>query len=381
VSGAVWSDLDADGQVELILACEWSPIRVFAVKDGKLVERMEIEGLKDQKGWWNGVATGDFDNDGRLDIVASNWGLNTHHRPTREHPCRAYYADFDGNDTMDIIQTYYDPLMRKEVPERTLKAFGMAMPLIRQRVKTYEQYGQSSAEELFPEELKSARRQEGSVLASTVFLNRGGRFDPVPLPREAQLAPAFGISVADFDGDGNEDIFLAQNFFGVNPEIARLDAGRGLVLRGDGKGGFSALPGQESGVIVYGEQRGCAVGDFDADGRVDLVTTQNGAQTKLYRNQTGKPGLRVRLKGQDGNQPAIGARLRLKFGERQSPAREIHAGSGYWSQDSSVQVMAGPEVATHLVVRWPGGPETTSELPKGAREITVDITGAVKQVR
>ncbi len=87
--------------------------------------------------------------------------------------------------------------------------------------------------------------------------------------------------MADFDGDGNEDIFLSQNFFGVELETSRYDAGLGLCLRGDGKGGFKALSGQESGIRVFGQQRGCAVSDFDGDGRVDLVVTQNAGKTRL----------------------------------------------------------------------------------------------------
>jgi hypothetical protein len=157
------------------------------------------------------------------------------------------------------------------------------------------------------------------------------------------------------DGDGNDDIFLAQNFFAVDGDTSRLDAGRGLWLSGDGEGNFRAVPGQESGIAAYGEQRGCAVSDFDRDGRVDLALTQNGAETKLYRNVKAKPGLRVRS--------AIGAVLRIDNG----PSREVHAGSGYWSHDSIVQVMKS---GAQLTVRWTGGKTTTMKIPEDAREIT-----------
>jgi hypothetical protein len=155
-----------------------------------------------------------------------------------------------------------------------------------------------------------------STLETTVFLNRKDHFEARPLPAEAQFTPTFGICVADFDGDGDEDIFLAQNFFAFRVEEARLDAGRGLLLRGDGKGGFEPMPGQTSGIKAYGEQRGAAVADFDHDGRVDLAVTQNGAATKLFRNTHARPGLRVRLVGASGNPDGVGAMLRLKFGDR-----------------------------------------------------------------
>ena len=138
------------------------------------------------------------------------------------------------------------------------------------------------------------------------------------------------------DGDGNEDVFLGQNFFATQPETPRLDAGRGLWLKGDGRGNLTPVPGQESGVKVYGEQRGAALADYDGDGRVDLVVTQNGADTKLFHNVSARPGLRVKLKGPPGNPQGIGAQIRLVFGRRSGTVREIHAGSGYWSQDSAV---------------------------------------------
>jgi hypothetical protein len=188
---------------------------------------------------------------------------------------------------------------------------------------------------------------------------------------EAQVAPVFAISVADMDGDGHEDVFLSQNFFATRPEVPRLDAGRGLWLRGDGTGKLQAVPGQESGVKVYGEQRGAAVADFNEDGRIDLVVTQNGAPTRLFQNVTAKPGLRVRLSGPPGNPSGIGATLRLKSGPRLGPAREIHAGSGYWSQDSAIQILGGRTPTTQLLVRWPGGQTSTNDVPPEARETTV----------
>jgi hypothetical protein len=210
-----------------------------------------------------------------------------------------------------------------------------------------------------------------------VFLNRGDHFEVRPLPLEAQFSPAFAVCVADLDGDGAEDVFLSQNFFAVDGDTSRYDAGRGLVLRGDGQGGFVPVPGQDSGVRAYGEQRGAALCDYDADGRVDLVVSQNGAETRLYRNTGGRPGLRVRLQGPPGNPHAIGAVLQLVSGGRAGPARELHAGSGYWSVDAATTVLHAAAPATALRVRWPGGRTTTTELPSGAREVTVDAAGSV----
>src|SRR5437773_5375623 len=100
---------------------------------------------------------------------------------------------------------------------------------------------------------------------------------------------------------------------------------------------MQSVPGQESGLTAYGEQRGAALCDYDGDGRVDLVVAQNGAETKLFQNIGAKPGLRIRLSGPAGNPFGVGATLRLGLGQKMGPAREIHSGSGYWSQDSAVQ--------------------------------------------
>ncbi len=128
---------------------------------------------------------------------------------------------------------------------------------------------------------------------------------------------------------------------------------------------------------VYGEQRGSALADFDEDGRVDLVVSQNSGATKLYHNTGAKPGLVVRLHGAPGNPTGVGASLRLIFGQKAGPVREIHAGSGYWSQDSAVQVLAMPAVPSGLWVRWPGGQTTTSVVPPGAKSIIVEPDGTV----
>ena len=188
--------------------------------------------------------------------------------------------------------------------------------------------------------------------------------------------------MGDYDGDGNEDVFLSQNFFGTDLETGRYDGGRGLWLRGDGRGGFTAVDGKESGVEVYGEQRGAALCDYDGDGRVDLVVSQNGAETKLYRNVKGKAGLRVKLTGVGQNGSGFGAVVKLAQDGHWGAAREIHGGSGYWSQDSPVQVMnSNTNTVNQIQVRWPGGKITTANVPPGAREIQVNATGLLLLVK
>ena len=223
---------------------------------------------------------------------------------------------------------------------------------------------------------------EANTLTHTVFLNRDGKFEAQPLPIEAQFAPVFGINVADFDGDGQEDLFVAQNFFASQIETPRSDGGRGLLLRGNGKGGFMPISGHVSGIFIWGEQRGSAVGDYNQDGRPDLAVAQNGATTRLFRNTKGQPGLRVRLNAGPANPTGVGAIARMKFeNDKKGPAKIVTAGSGYWSQDSPVQIYASPNRPLEIEVQWPYGKTTRTPIPTGSNEIEVNQKGELKQIK
>jgi hypothetical protein len=245
------------------------------------------------------------------------------------------------------------------------------VPWIAERFPTHAAWSRATAADVLGDRRARMRELTATTLATTVFLNRKDHFEARPLPTEAQFAPTFGVCVADFDGDGREDLFLAQNFFAFRVEDSRLDSSRGLLLRGDGKGGFIPMPGQLSGIKVHGEQRGAAVADFDHDGRTDLVVTQNGNATKLFRNTGARPGLRVRLAGPPENPDGVGAVLRLKFASGWGPAREIHSGSGYWSQDSTGAVLATPESPNAIQVSWPGGGRTEQPISQHSGEISI----------
>jgi hypothetical protein len=381
VSGALWSDLDSDGYSELVLACDWGPIRVFKFIDGRLQERTREWKLDQFLGWWNGIAVGDFDGDGKLDLVASNWGRNTRYEAFRDHPLRVYWGDIDQNGTLEYIEAYFDSAMGQYVPWRGLMSMERAIPSLREHFNSHRSFAQAGVEDILGSGRTSVQTLEVKWLDSTIFLNRGGYFEPHLLPVEAQFSPAFGIAVGDFDGDGNEDLFLAQNFFDTSPEVSEYDAGRGLLLTGNGRGEFKAIPGQLSGIELYGEERGCAVADYDHDGRLDLVATQNSSSTHLYHNATARPGLRVRLLGPEGNPDAIGACLRVYSGRSWGPMREIHAGGGYWSEDAAVQVMTGPESITRVWVRWPGGKVTEAAVPAGAKDMKFSHGGELTVVQ
>lgn len=371
VTGSVASDLDGDGRPELVLACDWSSVRVFRWQNGKFAETTSALGLSEYRGWWNGVATGDFNGDGRMDIVASNWGRNSRYESERHHALTLYHGDFLGDGNVSILEAHIDPLTSRMVPWRMLDTLATGLPFIKDQFPNNRAYGEADVAKILGEAFPKAQKLEANWLETTVFLNEGNRFRAVPLPMEAQMSPAFGVNVGDLDGDGHEDIFLSQNFFGTPSDVARYDASTGLVLRGDGKGGFAALRPIESGLMIHGEQRGSALADFDNDGRVDLIVSQNSAATRLFRNAAARPGLRVRLQGVAGNLNAIGTRLRVKYADGFGPMREVQTGSGHWSQNGFTQVLGLSAEPVAVEVFWLGGKTVTVTVPAGNRELTV----------
>lgn len=371
VSAAIFADVDGDGDSDLILAREWDSILLLLNQGGHLSPAPASWGLNRWTSRWNGIATGDLDGDGRLDIVATSWGQNTMTRADSARPLVLLHGPIGAVGEQEMLLAREDGRLRGLVPLNSYARVRVAIPDLPSRISTFAGYANATVEQVLGPFLGQVERKSALTLDNMVFFNRSNRFEAVSLPAEAQFAPAFYAGVADFDGDGNEDVFLSQNFFPTAVGIPRYDGGRGLLLTGDGKGGLQPVPGSRSGILVYGDQRGAAYADFDRDGRLDIVVSQNAAATRLFRNRLAKPGLRIRLEGGATNPDAIGAQVRVVYGDRMGPLREIQAGSGYWSQNGAVQVFGLSSTPTAVWVRWPGGLETRAPVSAGAREVVI----------
>ncbi|HSA03085.1 MAG TPA: VCBS repeat-containing protein, partial [Candidatus Paceibacterota bacterium] len=282
VSGALASDLDGDGLPELVLACAGGPIRVFHFEADQFREITDKLGFGQWLGLWNSVSAGDFDGDGKMDLVAGNWGCNSKYQGHLSPSLHFYHGDLNGDGNLEVIEAYFAPEMNKIVPWRDWETVASALPFIRERYQDFTSFSTAGVNEFLGERLSGMKDLSVNTLESMVFMNRGDRFEAHPLPRETQFSPVFGLCVGDLDGDGHQDIYVCQNFFQVPPQISRLDGGRGVWCKGNGKGGFSPMNGHESGLLVYGEGRGSALCDYDHDGRLDLAVAQNGNATQLF---------------------------------------------------------------------------------------------------
>jgi enediyne biosynthesis protein E4 len=257
VSSATWIDYDHDGRLDLVVAGEWMPVRVFHNENGKLVDRTKGAGLSGTNGWWNSVQAVDLRGNGRQDLVLGNLGLNSYLRATTKEPARLYINDFShsGGGNLEQILTFYKNGVSYPVAGRD--ELVKKIPSLLSKYPSYKSFGASRVEDIFPAaDLRQAQVREAYTFASAVALNNGdGTFTLQPLPTEAQFAPIYASLAGDFDGDGKTDLLVAGNFYGVTPMLGRYDASYGLMLRGDGKGGFTPVDMEQSNLVIDGEVR------------------------------------------------------------------------------------------------------------------------------
>jgi len=259
VTDALWTDVNADGTVELMIAGEWMPIRVFAYRQGRFREITDQVGLSGSEGWWFSLAEADLDGDGDPDYLAGNNGLNFRYQASPQQPFHLFASDFDGNGSIDPILAHYEDDTLYPLALRDMLA--QQLPRVQGRFADYASYATASLEEVLGETaLARAHTYTVHTFASSILLNQGGgTLERRALPDEAQFSSVNGFVVDDFNGDGDADIVLAGNLYGVEPRTPRNDAGNGLVLKGDGKGRFTPLKISRSGFFTPGNVKAVEV--------------------------------------------------------------------------------------------------------------------------
>ncbi len=251
VTDAAWLDVDNDGNKDLVVCGEWMKLRLLLNKNGKLIDQSDHYFPDTLKGWWNRLQLADMDGDGDLDLIAGNWGLNSSIKADKSEPAMMYYNDFDNNGSIDPLICYYT--QHKSYPMASRDEMTDQIVSLRQKFPTYDSYANATIEDILtPEQLKTARQLSADYFETTYFENDHGQFKAKKLPLQANFFPVFAITIGDFDHDGKQDILLAGNTAHARIKIGKIDAGYGVLLKGDGKGNFTYVPQLKSGLSVKG---------------------------------------------------------------------------------------------------------------------------------
>jgi hypothetical protein len=275
------SDLNNDGWMDLIVVGEWSSPVIFMNKEGKF-EKTAITALTNNNGWWQCIQKADLDNDGDIDFILGNMGENNKFHPSPEKPLGILASDFDNSGSLDIVLTkkYKD----KTVPVRGKECSSEQMPMLKEKFGTYEGFANSSIEEILGEDnIEKAYSRSVTDFSSYILINEGKLdFSIQKLPAEAQWFPIMDIAVSDFNNDGIKDIFLVGNKINTEPETPSYDAGRGLVLIGDGKLNYTTINSiKTSGVNAKFDARGVRMIQM-ADGSDVMIIANNNGPLQMY---------------------------------------------------------------------------------------------------
>jgi hypothetical protein len=280
VTDAQWADMNGDGKKELIMVGDWMPVTIFGYQQNKFVKTITIP---HSSGWWNSIIVDVLNNDGKPDIVAGNFGLNSNIKADQTHPAKLYIADFDKNGQTECIPVYFKN-DGKAYPYYLKDEMESQIPSLKKKFLRYDSYAGKPIGEIFSsEQLNQATMLSVEQTQSAVFMNDGKeQFTMQNLPVMAQLSPVYGIAICDINGDGKKDIFMGGNFHGLKPQTGRLDASYGTTLISNAMGGYTYIKPKESGLFVKGELRDIAL-IKSARGEGLIIVSMNNDQLHLFR--------------------------------------------------------------------------------------------------
>jgi len=331
VCDAVFTDFDNDGWQDMILAGEWMPITFLKNDKGKFININTFTGVSKNIGWWNTIAPGDFDNDGDIDYIIGNLGLNSFFKASDKYPVYITAKDFDDNGSYDAFPSVFLPVSHennaiKEFPGNQRDDVVKQMISMRRKFQNYKQFANATMDSMFtPQQMSGAQRLKVNLLASAYLMNLGnGKFSLSPLPLQAQVSVLNGMAVDDFDGDGNLDVVINGNDYGTDVSVGRYDALNGLMMKGDGKGNFCPQTILESGIYIPGNGK-AMVQLRNREGITLLAATQHNGPLKVFAMKNKTRPLPVQASD-------ISAVIRYRNGKVQY--REFYYGYSFLSQSA-----------------------------------------------
>jgi hypothetical protein len=286
IDAAIFTDFDNDKKPDLVIAGEWTAIRFFKNTNNKLVEVTNATGLEGMNGWWRSLQQVDIDKDGDMDYIAGNMGNNNRYHIMASQPMFLYAKDLDKNGYDELIPAYY--IKNKDekyelFPGLDRNQLSEQVPAVKKKYLLHADYAKVKMEQLqndFGSEGWTILKCETSASAWIENLG-GGKFKSHLLPVQAQFAPVNSIIASDVDGDGSSDLIIAGNEYQSAANTGRYDASYGLVLKGNGKGGFIPLSMEKSGLIIDGDVKDLKMIDVKKKGKV-LLVAPNDSELKIF---------------------------------------------------------------------------------------------------
>ncbi|HKZ35998.1 MAG TPA: VCBS repeat-containing protein, partial [Chryseolinea sp.] len=344
VTAGLWTDVNNDNQIDLMLVGDWMPVTLFLNNNGRLLNKKDA--VPHSSGWWNSIAGSDFDSDGDTDYMLGNLGLNSKYKASIKEPVRLYVADINKDGVQDPILAHYIQGVNRPAHPRDDILIQMAS--LKKKYPSYASYADVTLEQFTDDSKPSVLQSE--IFASAYLENKGNAtWEIKALPVEAQFAPVFGITPGEFTGDEFEDAVMVGNFYSPDVLTGRYDAFTGLLLKGDGTGNFEPLSLQESGISVKGDAKGFALLRTQDDKTLLLAAQNNDSLQALESKSKSTQLLEIEPTDFYGV---------ITDSKGRKSKHEFYYGSGYLSQSSR-----------------------TLSLPNDVQSVTIyDFTGKSREV-